>query len=123
MALDAALWTYYVNFPLLFHPVDVLRKFGLNGPVGIVVDAHCGHAVRASVSQDDYRAFLEYSAAQDVTRDVLEWANARPDLTDDALRAMWNADEDGPWPGAWKGYGLRIAKLRAQSGHGLSSWQ
>lgn len=113
LILEAALWAYYVNFPLLFHPVDVLRKFGYNGPAGIVVDRQCGEAVKHSLLPDDYEAFRQYSLSQQATQDVVQWVASFPDLTDAQIRATWNEKDDGPFPGLWKAYGLRMAKFRA----------
>ena len=111
--LDAALWAYYVNFPLLFHPVDVVRKFGYNSPVGIVVDKQCAEAVRHSLSADDYQAFKEYSEGHEGTTAVLEWVDSRPNLTDKEIQSTWNEKENGKWLGLWEGYCLQMAKLRA----------
>src|SRR6202041_2438839 len=80
--LDAALWTYYVNFPLLFHPVDILRKFGFAGPVGVLVDFHVAEIVRRSLSEADYDAFKAHSLSQENVAAVLEWALGKPDLSD-----------------------------------------
>jgi hypothetical protein len=110
--LDAALWAYYVNFPLLFHPVDVLRKFGYNGPVGLVVDKPCGETVKRSLSVEDYQAVQEYSFRQGVTTSVLQWIDSQPDLSDEQIQSTWNEKDDGPFPGLWEGYGLQMAKVR-----------
>jgi hypothetical protein len=111
--LDAALWVYYANFPLLFKPVDLLRKFGYGGPVGHLIDLQGGAVVARSLSEADYRAFKEYAEAQDDARNVLEWAVSRPDLTDDEIKATWNETEYGAWPGLFQGYGMQMARLRA----------
>jgi hypothetical protein len=113
LVLEAVLWTYYVNFPLLFHPIDLLHKFGYNGPAGLVVDRYATEAVRRSLTPDDFQAFLEYSLTQDATRDTLEWIETLPDLTDEQIRSTWRESEDGPLTDLWIGYGLRVAKFRA----------
>jgi hypothetical protein len=113
LIVDSALWIYYANFPLLFHPVDVLRKFGYNGPAGIVVDQHCAESVKHSLLSADYEAFRQYSLSQRVTQDVLHWVASFPDLTDAQIRATWDDKDDGPFPGLWESYGLRMAKFRA----------
>ena len=76
LILDAALWVYYVNFPMLFYPVDVLRKFGFNGPVGVLVDPQTATYVRKSLSQADYEAFRTHSAAECAA--TLQWPNLAP---------------------------------------------
>ncbi len=116
LIVDAALWVYFVNFPLLFHPVDVMRKFGYNGPVGLFIDEYGGLCVRKSLGEDDYKKFLAYSTAQQRTKDCLAFYANHPDLTDAAIEAMWHADEDGPFPGLWAAYGNTVARMRAMKG-------
>lgn len=112
-AVTTALWMYYANFPLLFHPVDRLRKFGFAGPVGVVEDEACGESVRRSLSVEDYEAFSRYAAEQDTTVAVLEWFNALPNLDDGAVRATWDQKEDGPFPGIETGYAIKKAKFHS----------
>lgn len=110
--LQAVLWMYYVNFPLLFHPVDVLRKFGFNGPVGVVVDEQCAAFVEQSLGAD-YEIFRQYARQQSEVADILGWVADHPDMTDVEICAGWNAKEDGEFPGIIPGYCARMAKLRA----------
>ena len=112
LILDAALWVYYINFPLLLHPVDILRKFGFSGPVGVVVDSHTSSIIKQSLTTSDYESFREYSGHQDSTVSVLEWVSDRPDLTDEEIRDTWPS-EDGPLGDLWEGYCRHNAKFRA----------
>ena len=112
LILDAVLWLYYANFPNLFHPVDVLRKFGFNGPVGVLADPLTSHVVRKSLSEADYEAFKTYAA-----RDAhgVDWALSQKDLTDAEIIATWS--EDDPCPSDLEiAYGLHMARLRALRG-------
>ena len=90
VVLESTLWLYYVNFPLLFAPVDVVRKFGFNSPVGVFVDEQVGHAIERSLGSESYKQFLEYARDQQLTQDRLAWCEAQPDLTDDAIIASWD---------------------------------
>jgi hypothetical protein len=110
--LDTVLWVYYVNFPLLFHPIDVLRKFGFNAPLGMIADFNTGGLVRRSLPPSVYDAFKSYSAQQESAVSVLEWAQARPDLTDQEIAATWTADEPRP-PDLQSAYAMQMARLRA----------
>jgi hypothetical protein len=112
LILEAALWLYYVNFPLLFHPVDVLRKFGFNGPVGVLADPLTGHVIRKSIPETDYEAFKAYSEQRGL--DTIEWARSRNDLTDTEILSTWSPEEDGPCPADLQmAYGMHMARLRA----------
>jgi hypothetical protein len=111
--LEAALWVYYVNFPLLFHPVDILRKFGYRSPVGVVVDRDTSEIVKRSLQPSDYDAFYAYSLRQAAPTSVLNWVASRPDLTDEDIRATWDAEEYGALSDLLAGYCVQMARLRA----------
>jgi len=112
MVLEAGLWAYYVNFPMLFQPVDIVRKFRYNGPVGVIADQHTGTAVKRSLPPAEYEAFKEYSSRQEKTAGVLQWVESRPDLTDEQIRATWQ-EKNRAFPGIVQAYCLTMAKLRA----------
>lgn len=116
LTLEAALWLYYVNFPMLFSPVDVLRRFGYNGPVGVFVDRLVAEAVKKSLAPQDHDAFFGYAKAQQKTLDHLAFYNSHPDLTDQEIEAGWRTEEDGPFPGLHHGQAHSAAKLRSLRG-------
>lgn len=114
LIVDAVLWTYYANFPLLFHPVDILHKFGFNGPVGTIADHQTAQAVKRSLRKDDYDKFLAYSSQQAATTSVLDFAASQPDLSDDQIRKTWYSPQDQPCPRDFRlGFAERMASLRA----------
>jgi hypothetical protein len=114
-AVEAALWLYYTNFPLLFHPVPVLRKFGYRLPVGIVIDENGGTVIQKSLTEEDYQRFRAYSLIQERTKGVLEWVKSFPDLSDEEVRGTWD-QENGKYPGLWKGYAQTMARMRGLRG-------
>lgn len=103
---------YYVNFPLLFQPVNTLDKFGYNIPVGVFIDQHGGEYIRKSLQEEDYEVFREYSSRQEITTETLKWYMDFPSLTDDEIKMTWNED-DGEYPGIWPGYCQLMARMRA----------
>lgn len=113
LILEAALWVYYVNFPLLFHPVNILRKFGFNGPVGVFIDEAGGRAVERSLPSEDYARFNAYARSNSVAQEQMVWFGKRADLSDDQIQAMWDKDEYGEYPGLWAGYCQQMSLERA----------
>ena len=113
LVLDAALWAYYVNFPMLFHPVDVTRKFGYNGPIGIFIDNSGGLCIRKSLNSEDYEQFVEYSSRQDHAKSCLEFYKNRSDLTDGAIEATWHGQGGEQFPGIQAAYCQAMAKTRS----------
>lgn len=112
-ALDAVLWAYYVNFPMLFHPVDPLTKFGFRGPVGWFIDKVGGHVIRKSLPDADFKAFLDYSAKQNQVETLLDWYNSLRTLTDREILATWDNDLYGPIKHIHEGYCKQMAYVRA----------
>ncbi|ULA62236.1 MAG: hypothetical protein LZF86_10096 [Nitrospira sp.] len=114
-AVEAALWLYYTNFPLLFHPVSTLRKFGYRWPVGIFIDERGGAIIKKSLAEDDYQKFATYSLSHNKVLSTLEWVNNLPILSDTEILATWD-QEHGDCPGLWNGYAQEMARMRVLRG-------
>jgi hypothetical protein len=110
--LDAVLWTYYTNFPMLFHPRDTLKKFGFNPPVGVFVDDYTGATVRKSLRKEEYEAFLTLSASEDIVASLTEWYESLPTLTEEQVISTWNKEEHGELKSLLAGYAIQKARLR-----------
>jgi len=114
LLLDAVLWVYYVNFPMVFHPRNTLKKFGFNGPVGLFIDEIGAYIVRKSLKEDDYESFLLYSSSHDTVKDLMKWYASRSNLTDEEIIGTWNKAEYGSEPkSVLEGYVIQMGRLRA----------
>jgi hypothetical protein len=112
VVIQAVSWAYFVNFPMLFHPCNIVEKFGFNGPVGILIDSKGSTAVKRSLLGNDFIVFSEYSAATESVSELTKWFDAFPRLTKDDILKTWNAD-DGDLPGSvLEGHARKMAKLR-----------
>lgn len=111
--LEAALWIYYVNFPMLFHPVDILKKFGFKVPVGVFIDEFGGHIIKKSLSEDDHKHFLKYSKNSEQVSSLLDYYHSREDMTDDEIMTSWDAKDGGEIRDVIEGYCKQMANLRA----------
>jgi hypothetical protein len=110
LILDSVLWVYYANFPALFYPCDLMRRFGCNPPVGILVDTQLVSIVKRTLSAADYREFHgEASARFDDLRSFVE---SRPLLSDlEIVESYDNAREPMP-QSPWEAFGRTMAHLR-----------
>ena len=95
LILDAVLWLYYVNFPLVFHPVNVLKKFGFNAPVGLFIDDLAAYVIKKSLSGNDFEYFRNYSKEQEIVNSLLDFYNSRSDMSNDEILKTWNSKENG----------------------------
>jgi hypothetical protein len=111
--LDSALWVYFINFPMLFHPQDLLKKFGFGGPVGLFIDANSGLAIEKSLDPDDYQRFKAYANKQPEVASLIAWLNEHKDLNEDEIVATWNTQENGELHDIMAAYSIQMAKLRA----------
>ncbi|MEE9336022.1 MAG: hypothetical protein V3U65_18200 [Granulosicoccaceae bacterium] len=113
LVLEAALWIYYVNFPMLFKPTNVYRKFGCNRPIGNFADEVCSGAVSAAMPDSDFNLFREYSRRDHASELEVQWIEEQEDLTELELRKGCDEDFKGTademYPAA---YVLTIAKSR-----------
>jgi hypothetical protein len=114
--LEVILWTYYVNFPMLFHPKNTLKKFGYNAPVGLFIDEYAGATVRKSLKEEEYHLFFKYSSSHDVVKSLTEWYESCDALTEEEIIRSWNKEEDGELRSMFAGYALQKAKLRGLRG-------
>src|SRR6185295_654888 len=80
LVLQPILWAYYVNFPMLFEPIDILKKFGFGGPVGMFADKQCAAAVERSLTKEEYAEFQRYAADQEDVRSRISWYESLPEL-------------------------------------------
>lgn len=74
-------------------PVPVHRKFGFSPPVGALFDESNFVVLREALGESllaSYSAFYEERQPQ---RDVVDWARARRDLTDEEIIASWSDPE------------------------------
>ena len=73
LVLEAALWVYYVNFPMLFKPTDVYRKFGCNRPMGHFADDVCATAISGALDPQDLKIFSDYALEDESSNSDIEW--------------------------------------------------
>jgi hypothetical protein len=113
LLIDVVLWTYYANFPMIFHPKNTLKKFGFNAPVGLFVDMYSGHIVRKSLKDEDYYTFLQYSSSHELVKSLTHWYESLPTLSETQIIGTWNKDEYGDLRSVVAGYAMQMATLRA----------
>jgi hypothetical protein len=97
LVLQTVLWVYAVNFPMLFSPVDVERKFGFSPPVGYFIDPNGAAIVRRAFGDADHELLKNYAATQGEVRDLMKLYNSRPDMSPEQIMDTWDVN-DGPRP-------------------------
>lgn len=96
--ISAALWIYYANFPCLFFPVDIFRKFGFNAPVGLFAGPQLAHDVQKTLSETDFAKFKAFAVSNSDFKQALSWCESQPDLSDEEIWETWNEESNGPRP-------------------------
>jgi hypothetical protein len=98
---------------MLFHPVDVVRRFGCKGPVGIFINEAESRAIRRALG-NDYTRFHTWSAQQPSVVAHLEYYNSLPVMSDEEIKASCVADKDpAEFSGVEKAYAESVAQARA----------
>jgi len=117
LVLEAALWVYYVNFPMLFKPTNVYSKFGCNRPMGHFADNVCSSAVEHALNPQDFKIFSDYAAKDEGSNSEVDWIESRDDLTKQELRESCDDDfsgsDDEMYPGAYLMATGKARSLRA----------
>lgn len=90
--LDMVLWLYFVNYPTLFFPVDITRKFGFNRPMGLFVDESVGRIIKKSISDEDFALFKKYAGEQSAVESILDFYNNQKELNDDEIWETWTEE-------------------------------
>jgi hypothetical protein len=113
ITLDAVLKMYFINYPMLFNPVDVLRKFGFNPPVGVAVDRYVGEIIKKSMIEREYNNYKDISMKQENALEIMEWISQRNDLTDEEIKESWSDPQDEKPNDIISGYLKQLSKIRA----------
>jgi len=93
VALTPLLWSYYVNFPMLLQPVDTLKKFGFQGPVGLFIDKSAGQIFEKCMTEKEYTEFKKYSLNCEDYKGLLDWYNSQKDFSESEIISTWNKNE------------------------------
>ncbi|WP_316795311.1 hypothetical protein [Pedobacter agri] len=111
--LPVILWSYYVSYPMLLHPKDIVAKFGFNPPLGLLISPNHFYVFEKTLDAEDMQEFKSYTANQQEVSDLSSFNDSRPDLTDEELKLSWSED-DHPFPDQkFNGLVLILAKMRA----------
>lgn len=111
--LDVVLWMYYVNFPMLFKPVDIVRKFGFSPPA-LFVTPDVTAIIRKTMAKEDFEIFENYAANTEEVKSNLSWYDSLSNLSEEEIWQQWDKPrEDGDTIEAC--FARMIATVRAYS--------
>jgi hypothetical protein len=89
-----------MRYPMVLFPLDVERRFGFHGPLGVVVDEATSESVAGGLGHRHASALRKYLARDPQVEATLAWFEAQPTLTESRSRlAGWNtrrAIQTGP---------------------------
>lgn len=111
--LDVVLWTYYVNFPMLFRPVDIMRKFGFSPPP-LFVMPDVTAVIEKAMTPPDFETFKKYAEQSEMANGHSEWYNSLPDLTEEEIWAGSDKEREEN-ESVLAAYMKMVAQVRAYS--------
>lgn len=113
MILETILWVFYVNFPMLFFPVDLPKKFGFNYLTGLFVDLHEGENIKRSLTEEDYQLFRAYAKRSEEYESWFHYYDSRESMSEDQILSTWS-HPDIPRPESiLQGHVVLRAEMRA----------
>ena len=110
LLIEPVLWMYFVNFPMLFHPVDIHKKFGFQYPVGLFIDDQGAETIKQSIPMDDYIQFSEYSKKSDSYVSNMDFYHSQQDLSDEEILATWDEEKNGKLDSQIYGHCMQMHK-------------
>ncbi|HEY6872113.1 MAG TPA: hypothetical protein VI298_05215 [Geobacteraceae bacterium] len=109
--LEAALWLYYINFPMLFFPKDIEKKYGYSPPVGVFIDTHGGAVIKRAILASDYELFVDYLTNNEEVTTLLDYYDSRPDLNEEEIASSWDTSK-GELKNVIHGHCMMMAEMR-----------
>jgi hypothetical protein len=81
-----------LSSPLALFPVDLYRRFGFKGPVGVFLDLYSGYALEKALGKTALLAYQKHFENLDPPSGYIAWYNGLPQLKDEELLATWNEE-------------------------------
>lgn len=78
-----------LRYPMVLFPLDVERKFGFLGPVGVVVDEATSQSVTEGLGSRHADALRTFLARDSQVEGTLAWFEGQPTLTDEEIETSW----------------------------------
>lgn len=81
-------------YPISLFPVNIVRKFGFNPPIGVFFDRYNSYSLQHALGLDHwdkYRAWF-YANNQNI-ESLLDWYNSCSDLSLEQIKESWNRED------------------------------
>lgn len=112
-SFTSVLWPYYLGFPTLLKPRDVVRKFGYNYVPGLFITEEQYVAIKRTFKDDELLLFTEVEPIKSEIQSLDEAYDSFPNLSDDEVNETWTEEEH---PKSFLvGYAQLVAKMRVTS--------
>jgi len=111
--LETCLWVYYVNYPMLLKPVNLLKKYGFEFPLGRYIDSSLNEVIRKSLKKEDYVLFAEYAEKIPTVKSLMKIYESREDLSNEEILNTFDEEEYGEIKNIQNGYAKVMAERRA----------
>ena len=82
------------QYPQCLFPVDIIRKFGFNPPVGMYFDKYNFVPLKAVIDETQIKVYQARLQNHEFVESVVSFYESRPDLTDEKILETWK-DIDG----------------------------
>lgn len=109
--INIVLWSYYLMYPTLFKPREIIRKFGFNYPMGAFIETFQNASIKHSLSPQDYKTFEKYALDSEIISDLDAFYELQPDLTNEQILSSWT--DENSLNDINSGYIYLVAKYRA----------
>jgi hypothetical protein len=83
---------YVLYYPMALHPVDVIKRFGFNGPMGIFTDKWNYKTLEKYFGSERCKTFLKMTNNSEDIKAKLDWLNGQKELTKEEILETYNIE-------------------------------
>ena len=97
IVLQSILWLYVISYPMCLFPVDVVKKFGYNWPMGVFFDNSNSKILERALGHNDYIAFQNDLKNHPDVEEKKEFYNSSSLKNKENIEESWNDLKDNNW--------------------------
>ena len=89
IVLQSILWLYVISYPMCLFPVDIVKKFGYNWPMGVFFDSSNSKILERALEHNDYIAFQNDLKNHPDVEKKMEFYNSTSSKNKEYIEESW----------------------------------
>jgi len=89
LLLKQLIYLYILAYEMILFPVDIIGKWGFNGPVGLFIDKCNYKVIEKYIGKNNLEKIKESLKESDSVKSLLSWYNESPRLSENEIENSW----------------------------------